>query len=633
MDPPVPRRPTTATRATRIPIHNTNGEDRQKESVAGFLPATGTTFPATSTNAPSAIFSSSSTSTSTGAISSSSAISSSIQTTATYGTLRHRFHQPGRQRGSNFEPGGRNAGAGNIATTAAHHIFKSLGSNDEEVLGACYGEGEWRHATDLYYYISQTVIWTFVIDFYVFMVLVRYYLYSFVSSISLPKLSSLFGFWPFVSTSTTVVSSSTTMSSSTTTTPSPNPSCDGDDYLATWLKIGLIGSLPTTILVDNIVRKTTFRTAFVWECFFTMCGIVWYCTGMALVFSYAPPDDDESYAASFRFGANGAGHLVDSGSTSAGQMAQDLSPDLPQDLCQSMLWTTAMGVTALHATSFTLFTTFSLATTLLPSLLKLLLRVLFLGPGEKKSKKGKEEQELADEVDVDELVDQDEELVHQRTLQHDTAGGGGENGEGAAERHFQEKHRRNYSRPGAARGPSAALVDRKTLLRRPPPGKTTHEVGITGSRSRIGGTIATPTPDQHAHHPKIGSRPPTGPIKQPQLRPRTADDGLFGDQTVLFGDQTGATSSGKIMSPGEQGSTMTDETMASTTQQSTRVGSSVGTTTGSGRTPSDPPSSGHQRVSLNGQQPFGFVTVSSSSSRITPDLPRRLFVTAQEDRV
>ncbi len=348
---------------------------------------------------------------------------------------------------------------------------------------------------------------------------------------------------------------------------------------------------------------------------------------MALVFSYAPPDDDESYVASFRFGANGAGHLVDSGSTSAGQMAQDLSPDLPQDLCQSMLWTTAMGVTALHATSFTLFTTFSLATTLLPSLLKLLLRVLFLGPGEKKSKKGKEEQELADEVDVDELVDQDEELVHQRTLQHDTAGGGGENGEAAAERHFQEKeHRRNYSRPGAAGRPSAALVDRKTLLRRPAPRKTTHEVGITGSRSRIGGTIATP--DQHAHHPKIGSPPPTGrPGQQPQLRPGTADDVLFGDH------QTGATSSGKIMSPVvQESSTMTDETMAFT-QQSTRVGSSVGTTTGSGRTSSDPPSSGHQRVSLNGQQPFGSVVASSSSSRITPDLPRRLFVTAQEDRV
>eukprot|EP00392_Amoebophrya_sp_AT5.2_P018161 g18632.t1 len=231
----------------------------------------------------------------------------------------------------------------------------------DEVLGACYGSasssGDWRHASDLYYYTSQIVIWVAIIDVYAICILLLY----FFNRLSV--------------------------------------SCEGDNFLAAWLSTGLTGSLPTTILVDNIARRTTFRTAFVWESLFTLCSILWFCGGMALVISFAPAMVDEGVLQK-RISCAGrtGGTTTDSNgddpasSTTDGQLQAasascppaaeddevDIAITIEDTSCQSMLWTTCLGITLFHSTCFTLFTIFSLATTVLPALLKLVIRSLFM---------------------------------------------------------------------------------------------------------------------------------------------------------------------------------------------------------------------------------------------------------------
>ncbi|CAD7938766.1 unnamed protein product [Amoebophrya sp. A25] len=110
--------------------------------------------------------------------------------------------------------------------------------------------------------------------------------------------------------------------------------CDGDWKYMCWLLVGILGSIPTTMVLDYW-RKIgqSFRLIFVKESIATSLSILWFCTGLVWTAHY------------------------------------------PASSCGNCLWTTVAVISLLHLVMFALIALSVLLAALVPALIKLLFQV------------------------------------------------------------------------------------------------------------------------------------------------------------------------------------------------------------------------------------------------------------------
>mmetsp|Transcript_12576 Transcript_12576/g.30606 ORF Transcript_12576/g.30606 Transcript_12576/m.30606 type:complete len:235 (+) Transcript_12576:177-881(+) len=111
-------------------------------------------------------------------------------------------------------------------------------------------------------------------------------------------------------------------------------SCPKDKSLAVWLVIGMLGSIPATMVVQKVKDLYgSFRLAFTAEMMLTLASICWFCTGIVLTFQ------------------------------------------VPDGACHNALWIACMLISGLHAVLFLCAVMLILMTTLVPALGKLWMQV------------------------------------------------------------------------------------------------------------------------------------------------------------------------------------------------------------------------------------------------------------------